>query len=67
MTSVVAQAVTLPTAALAVEAGPLRGKSEPTEGMPRRELVEYPVRITASKVCMSLRLFRLLVAFGFVL
>ena len=49
MTSVVAQAVTLPTAALAVEAGPLRGKSEPTEGMPHRELVEYPVRITARK------------------
>ena len=37
MASVVAQAVTLPTAALAIEAGPLGGKSERTEGMPHRE------------------------------
>ncbi len=37
MTSVVAQAVTLPTAALAIEAGPLGGNSERTEGMPHRE------------------------------
>ena len=35
MSSLVAQAVTLPTAALAVETGPLGGKSERTEGMPR--------------------------------
>ena len=35
--SVVTQAVTLPTAALAIEAGPLGGKSERTEGMPHRE------------------------------
>jgi hypothetical protein len=37
MSSLVAQAVTLPTAALAVETGPLGGKSERTEGMPHRE------------------------------
>jgi len=37
MASLVAQAVTLPTAALAIEAGPLGGKSERTEGMPHRE------------------------------
>ena len=37
MASVVAQAVTLPTAALAIEAGPLGGKSERTEGMSHRE------------------------------
>ena len=37
MTSVVAQAVTLPTVALAIEAGPLGGKSERTEGIPHRE------------------------------
>lgn len=34
MASVVTQAVTLPTAALAIEAGPLGGKSERTEGVP---------------------------------
>ena len=34
MASVVTQAVTLPTTALAIEAGPLGGKSERTEGMP---------------------------------
>ena len=34
MASIVTQAVTLPTAALAIEAGPLGGKSERTEGMP---------------------------------
>ena len=34
MASVVIQAITLPTAALAIEAGPLGGKSERTEGMP---------------------------------
>ena len=34
MASVVTQAVTLPTAALAIEAGPLGGKSERIEGMP---------------------------------
>ncbi len=39
----------MPTAALAVEAGPLRGKRERTEGMPHRELVQYPVRITVRK------------------
>jgi len=49
MASLVAQAVTMPTAALAVEAGPLRGKRERTEGMPHRELVQYPVRITVRK------------------
>jgi hypothetical protein len=37
MSSLVAQAVTLPTAALAVETGPLGGKSERSEGMPHRE------------------------------
>jgi len=37
MASVVAQAVTLPTVALAIEAGPLGGKSGRTEGMPHRE------------------------------
>jgi hypothetical protein len=37
MASLVAQAVTLPTAALAIEAGPLGGKSERTEGMAHRE------------------------------
>ncbi len=37
MASVVTQAVTLPTAALAIEAGPLGGKSERTEGMPHGE------------------------------
>ena len=49
MASLVAQAVTLPTAALAIEAGPLGGKSERTEGMPHRERVKYPVRITVRK------------------
>ena len=49
MASVVTQAVTLPTAALAIEAGPLGGKSERTEGAPHRERVEYPVRITVRK------------------
>ncbi len=49
MASVVTQAVTLPTAALAIEAGPLGGKSERTEGTPLRERVEYPVRITVRK------------------
>jgi hypothetical protein len=49
MASVVTQAVTLPTAALAIEAGPLGGKSERTEGMPLRERFEYPVRITVRK------------------
>ena len=49
MASVVAQAVTLPTAALAIEAGPLGGKSERTEATPHRERVEYPVRITVRK------------------
>ena len=34
MASVVIQAITLPTAALAIEAGPLGGKSERTEGIP---------------------------------
>ena len=34
MASVVTQAVTLPTAALAIEAGPLEGKSERAAGMP---------------------------------
>ncbi len=34
MSSVVTQAVTLPATALAIEAGPLGGKSERTEGMP---------------------------------
>jgi hypothetical protein len=33
MASAVNQAVTLPTAALAMEAGPLGGKKERTEGM----------------------------------
>ena len=37
MASVVTQAVTLPITALAIEAGPLGGKSERTEGMPHRE------------------------------
>ena len=37
MASVVTQAVTLPTAALAIEAGPLAGKSERPEGKPHRE------------------------------
>ena len=37
MASVVTQAVTLPTAALAIEAGPLGGKSERPEGKPHRE------------------------------
>jgi hypothetical protein len=37
MSSLVAQAVTLPTAALAIEAGPLGGKSERPEGKPHRE------------------------------
>ena len=49
MASVVTQAVTLPTTALAIEAGPLGGKSERTEGMPHRERVKYPVRITVRK------------------
>ena len=49
MASVVAQAVTLPTAALAIEAGPLGGECERTEGMPHGERVEYPIRITVRK------------------
>ena len=35
--------------ALAIEAGPLGGKSERTEATPHRERVEYPVRITVRK------------------
>ena len=49
MASVVTQAVTLPTAALAIEAGPLGGKSERAEATPHRERVEYPVRSTVRK------------------
>jgi hypothetical protein len=49
MASVVTQAVTLPTAALAIEAGPLGRKSERTEATPHRERVEYPVRIILRK------------------
>ena len=37
MASVVTQAVTMPTAALAIEAGPPGGNSERTEGTPHRE------------------------------
>ena len=49
MASVVTQAVTLPTAALAIEAGPLGGKSERTEGMPHLGQVACPVRIIVRK------------------
>ena len=49
MASIVTQAVTLPTATLAIEVGPLGGKSERTEGTPLRERFEYPVRITVRK------------------
>jgi hypothetical protein len=70
MASVVTQAVTLPTAALAGEAGPPGGKvSALRYAAPRASRISLQLSgpYHCAKVCMSLRLYRLLLAFGFVL
>ena len=62
------QAVTLPTAALAGEAGPPGGKvSALRYAAPRASRISLQLSgpYHCAKVCMSLRLYRLLLAFGF--